>query len=214
MPEAMAQILTPSYKKPTMKNLISICGAAALILLFGCNNSSDSVQDAKDSNTARIDSQKTVERPADSLALVPPKADAEFLVNAASGGMLEVQLGQLAQSNASDPGVKAFGAMMVKDHGEGGVKMKNLAGAKNVTLPVAVSNQQQKEFDELQKKNGRDFDKAYIKLMVSDHKEDIGEFEKEAAKGTDPEIRALANSSLEMLKMHLNSAMSLQTAKK
>jgi putative membrane protein len=191
-----------------------LAAAAIIFLVMSCNSHPDSVKDAKDSNTARIDSQKTAERPADSLALAPPKADAEFLVNAASGGMLEVQLGQLAQTNAADPGVKAFGALMVKDHGEGGIKIKNLAGAKNVTLPVAVSNQQQKEFDELQKKSGHDFDKAYVKLMVSDHKEDIGEFEKEATKGTDPAIRALANSSLDMLKMHLNSAMSLQKAKK
>ena len=199
---------------PSVAELIFLVASALFFLLVSCNSSPDSVKDAKDSNAARVDSQKTVERPTDSLALVPPKADGDFLVNAASGGMLEVQLGQLAQTNGSDPGVKAFGARMVKDHGEGGEKLKTLAGAKHVTLPAAVSNDQQKEFDDLQKKNGRNFDKAYIKLMVTDHKGDIKEFEWEAQKGADPEIRAFANSNLAMLQMHLDSAMSLQKTKK
>jgi putative membrane protein len=195
-----------------MKILLNFFQCLTLIsLLFSCNNGSpDSVKTAKDSNAAKIDSQKTRERPSDSLAVVPPKADADFLVNAASGGMMEVQLGQLAQTNASNQRVKAFGAMMVSDHGAGGIKLKTLASAKNVTLPDAVSNQQQKEMESLQKKTGHDFDVAYISLMVSDHKDDIKEFEKEAKKGTDPQIMAFANSSLEMLHMHLDSADNLK----
>jgi putative membrane protein len=193
--------------------LIFLIASPFLFLIMSCNNAPDSVKDAKDSNAGRVDSQKAAERPVDSLA-VPPKADADFLVNAASGGMLEVQLGQLAQTNGSDPGVKAFGARMVKDHGEGGEKLKTLAGAKHVTIPAAISNEQQKEFDDLQKKNGRDFDKAYIKLMVTDHKDDIKEFEQEGQKGVDPEIRTFANSNLAMLQMHLDAAMSLEKTKK
>jgi putative membrane protein len=179
----------------------------SILIFAGCDSSAtDSVKSAKDSNLAKIDSQKVSERPADSLAAVPPRVDADFLVEAASGGMLEVQLGQLAQTNGSDPGVKAFGARMVKDHGDGGIKIKTLAEAKSVSLPATVSNQQQKELDALQKKTGPDFDKAYVALMVSDHKEDIAEFEKEASKGTDPDIRALASSNLDMLHMHLEAA--------
>ena len=204
----------PFPQKATMKNLSDFClGLTLIILSSACNSgSSDSVKEAKDSNTARIDSQRTTEQPRASLAVVPSKADADFLVNAASGGMMEVLLGQLAQTNSRNQRVKAFGAMMIKDHGEGGVQLKTLASAKNVTLPDAVSNSQQKEIDNLKKKKGNDFDKAYIRLMVSDHKDDIKEFEKQAGKGTDSLIRAFAGSSLEMLRRHLDSADNLQGA--
>ncbi|MBA4166928.1 MAG: DUF4142 domain-containing protein, partial [Chitinophagaceae bacterium] len=44
------------------------------------------------------------------------EADSKFAVEAASGGMMEVQLGELAQQKASSQRVKDFGAMMVRDH--------------------------------------------------------------------------------------------------
>jgi putative membrane protein len=197
-----------------MKNLSDFyLGLTLIFLASACNSgSSDSVKDAKDSNAAKIDSQRTTEQPRASLAVVPNKTDADFLVSAASGGMMEVQLGQLAQTNSRNQRVKAFGAMMVREHGEGGVQLKTLASAKNVVLPDAVSNAQQKEIDDLKKKKGNDFDKAYIRLMVDDHKGDIKEFEKQAGKGTDSLIRAFASSSLEMLRRHLDSADNLQGA--
>jgi putative membrane protein len=186
-------------------------GLALLLLLFSCNNGSpDSVKNAKDSNAAKIDSQKTTERPTDSPAVVATKEDADFVVNAASGGMMEVQLGQIAQTNSTNQRVKAFGAMMVMDHSEGGVKLKDLASAKNITLPIVVSNRQQKVIEDLQKKKGGAFDRAYISSMVNDHKDDIKEFEKQAGKGTDAQIVAFANSNLEMLHRHLDSANSLR----
>jgi putative membrane protein len=194
-----------------MKNLSDFCLGLTLVFLFsGCNNgSSDSVKNAKDSNAAAIDSQRAQE--SSSLQHAPglSGADADFLVNAASGSMMEVELGQLAQTNSRTQRVKAFGAMMVRDHGKGGGKLKALASARNVTLPDAVSNQQQKEIDDLKKKKGNEFDKAYIRLMVSDHKDDIREFEKQAGKGTDSLIRTFASSGLEMLRRHLDSANSL-----
>src|SRR5437868_6013679 len=40
----------------------------------------------------------------------------EFMNKAAMGGMAEVEMGKLAQQNASSPRVKNFGDMMVRDH--------------------------------------------------------------------------------------------------
>jgi putative membrane protein len=199
-------------KKGTMKNLFNFCPVLAFVFLFfSCNNNSpDSVKSAKDSNAAKIDSQKRMEHSGDSLAVILSKPDADFLVNAASGSMTEVQLGQLAQTNAMNKRVKAFGAMMVRDHGEEGMKLKTLASAKKITLPDAVSNSQQKDIENLQKKTGDAFDKAYITMMLSDHKDDIKEFEKKAKKATDPQVLAFVNSSLEILRRHLDSANSLK----
>jgi putative membrane protein len=140
---------------------------------------------------------------------MPSKEDAAFLVNAANGGMLEVELGQLAQQNAKSAKVKEFGSMMVSDHGKGGEKLKALAASKNVMLPATLSNDGQKEKDDLQKKTGSDFDKSYIDLMVDDHKKDIKEFEKEAKDGNDSDIKAFANNTLLMLRMHLVHAENL-----
>ena len=193
-----------------MKSKILICGLwLGLLLGVACNSSPDSVKDAQKANDSITDSLSKKQSVSDSSTAVPSKEDADFMVKAASGGMLEVELGKLAQSNADRKGVKDFGAMMVEDHGKGGETLKSLAAGKRIVLPDSVSNDQKKERDDLMKKKGGEFDRSYITLMVKDHKEDIDEFEKAAKSANDPEIRAFAQNTLPMLHHHLDSALSL-----
>ena len=56
------------------------------------------------------------------------------------------------------------------------------------------------------KKSGNEFDKDYTSYMVSDHKEDISLFKKQAEKGKDPEVRAWAAGKLSTLEHHLQMA--------
>jgi putative membrane protein len=195
-----------------MKNALIFLRCLALIFLaFSCNNNRapDSVKNAKDSNAAKIHIKKTTEFYTDSLAVIPPKADADFLVDATSGGMMKVQLGELAQTNSSNKRIKAFGAMMVNEHGAGVKKLKTLAVSKNVTLPDSTSNRQQKENEKLQKKMGNQFDRSYVIMMVADHKKDIRKFERTAKNATDKDIKAFAADNLPMLHKHLDSAINL-----
>ncbi len=112
----------------------------------------------------------------------PLKDDARFAVAAADGGMLEVELGKLAETNASSQLVKDFGKHIVEDHSKANEEMKALALSKNISLPEALSKKYIKKVDEFSKKTGEEFDKDYMALMVSDHKDDIKEFEKEVFK--------------------------------
>jgi len=48
--------------------------------------------------------------------------------------------------------------------------------------------------------------------MVNDHKNDIGEFKKEAAEGRDPAIRSWAAQSLPVLEQHLQKAEQTQSS--
>jgi putative membrane protein len=207
----MAQALIFYLKMIVMKSLSCFYYIPALtIFLFGCNNSTDPVKEAKKENKEKIDSQITTESHIDSIAIMVSKGDADFMVNAASGGMFEVQLGQLAQTHSRNQQVKNFGAMMIKDHGRSGEKLKALAASKKITLPDSISNRQQKEKERLQKKNGDAFDEAYINMMTDDHKKDLREFEKQATGGTNPDIKAFASDNLKMLQMHLDSATNIQ----
>jgi putative membrane protein len=191
-----------------MKKLCWYCAFLALSLFFyGCNSGqTDSTKDAKDANAVKMDSSGTAEHTTPTVPASVSKDDATFAVNAAAGGMMEVQLGQLAGQKASAQDVKDFGAMMVKDHSAGGAKLKAIALTKNLTLPDTLSADMQKEMTDLQNKNGADFDKAYISMMVDDHKKDIKEFENEAKNGSDADIRGFADNSLHMLHAHLDAA--------
>jgi len=134
--------------------------------------------------------------------------DIAFAVRAARGGVAEVQLGKLAHQKASDPDVKAFGQKMVQDHAFVNEKLIVIARKQNITLPSAMDANDQRLYDKLQRLSGPRFDQAYMKAMVKDHTKDIKEFEKEANKGKDPEIKSFAADTLPTLQAHLQLAKS------
>jgi putative membrane protein len=135
--------------------------------------------------------------------------DSGFMKSAAEGGISEVDLGQLAQEKAASPAVQKFGARMVKDHSAANDKLKALAGTKGVKLPESSSVMQQASKAKLNLLSGDSFDKSYIKGMVDDHKDDIKEFQKEAASGKDPEVKAFAEATLPTLREHLKMIQSI-----
>jgi len=138
----------------------------------------------------------------------------EFALKAASGGMMEVQLGQLAQKNGQSQRVKNFGAMMVKDHSKANTELKAIAATKNITLPTSLIPEHQEHVDMLQKVTGADFDKQYMEMMTKDHKEDIDEFDKASKSSADADLKAFAAKTLPVLKVHLDSAQAVNNSLK
>jgi putative membrane protein len=192
-----------------MKNLakFTLMGSLA-ILCFSCGgSSSDSTTQAKDSNNAKMDSAGSGTTSA--TPTIPPsvsKGDQDFAVNTANAGMTEIQAGQMAQQKGMAQDVKDYGAMMVKDHTAAADKLKMIAASKNLTLPATLSSDKQKDLDDLTQKQGKDFDKAYIDMMISDHKKVISAFEDESKNGSDADIRGFADSTLHVLRHHLDEA--------
>ena len=143
-----------------------------------------------------------------------PKEARTFVHEAAIGGMTEVKLGNLAQQQASNAQVKQFGARMVKDHSKANDELKQLASRKGIEVPADLDSKHQKDVDQLQKKQGAEFDRAYMDHMVKDHKKDVSDFKKEANSGKDPDIKAFAAKTLPTLEEHLQIAESTQAAVK
>jgi putative membrane protein len=184
-----------------------ICLAA----LAACNHSGkDSTAKADSANNSLDSGQKVTPNSNREIS----GDDAKFAVEAANGGMAEVELGTLAQQKATNPDVKNFGAMMVTDHSKANAEMKQLAASKNITLPDSINNDEKKIKMDLMGKSGADFDKAYVKAMVDDHKEDIKAFEEAAKKVKYPEMQAFITKTLPVLKMHLASIEKIQNSMK
>jgi putative membrane protein len=187
-----------------------LCAIILGSLFLGCNNGqTDSTTAAKDTNAAKIDSANSPAPPVTTMPATVSKDDAKFVVDAVEGGMMEVQLGQLAQQKAGLASVKSFGSMMERDHTASGNRLKGLAEEKSITLAGAMAPGMQKKIDKL-KNDDKNFDRDYIDLMVDDHMEDIMEFNIESKKGSDADIRAFADSTSHMLHIHLDSAQSCQ----
>jgi len=137
--------------------------------------------------------------------------DKKFVDCALHDGMMEVKLGELAQSNASSAEVKNLGKHMIDDHTKAGNELKAMAERKRLPVPSALTEKQQKAYDKLAQKKGTDFDKAYSHCMVKDHKKAICKFKKEAKKGDDSELKTWADKIVPTLEHHKH--MSEQTCK-
>lgn len=141
-------------------------------------------------------------------------ADRAFAQKAAIGGMVEVELGKLAQQKAASDEVKQFGARMVQDHSKANDELKQIASTKGLQLPQSLDAKHQKDVDRLQKMSGASFDRAYMSDMLDDHKQDIAEFKKEASSGRDNDIKGFASKTLPTLQEHLQMAQATNGAVK
>lgn len=138
--------------------------------------------------------------------------DHKFIMDAAMGGMMEVELGRVAAQRGMSDAVKQFGQRMVDDHSKVNAELTSLASSKGMTLPAAMDEKHQKEVTKLSGMSGAEFDRAYAKMMVKDHEKDVRMFERHSTRGTDPDIKAFAAKTLPTLQEHLQMAKALPAA--
>jgi len=208
--------------KTTIFSSLAVCAMA----LFACQSPSNN------NNTNNGDSVGAINRAPDNTAAERNRTDMgdstrmernvqgtvddkthNFINDAAMGGMAEVELGKLAQEKAMSQRVKNFGEMMVRDHSAANDDLKAICRQKNVTPPTDMGKHKD-HYNDLSKKNGADFDKAYMKMMVDDHQDDIKAFEKIAENGTDPDVKTFASQKLPTLRKHLDSAKAINKSLK
>jgi putative membrane protein len=184
--------------------------ALAALSVQSCNRAKDSKATADSSNVAK-DTAKTTAA-AGSMAV--DENDSRFATTAAADGMAEVNAGKIAQQKAVNPRVKSFAAMMVADHSKANDALASLAKAKNITLPAAPDADAQKKADELSKKSGKGFDKAYVAAMVEGHKKAVKLFTDASQNCKDPDLKTFAVNTLPTLKMHLDSIQAIHDSMK
>jgi putative membrane protein len=138
--------------------------------------------------------------------------DSSFAMKAAAGGMMEVEAGNASQQKAQNSRVKAYGAMMVKDHSAANQELMTILSGRGMQAPSALPQEHQNHLAALNKTNGAAFDKQYMSMMVSDHEKTIADFERQANAGTDAALKAFAAKNLPILRMHRDSAVAINNA--
>ena len=150
--------------------------------------------------------QKAQGKTASQAQIKKAGSDQTFVMNAAKGGLAEVELGKLAQQKAQSDQVKNFGKRMVDDHSKANDELKTLAQNKKITLPTDLDPKDKAVRDRLSKLSGDAFDRAYMNAMVRDHRKDVNEFKMESTKGKDADIKGFASKTLPTLEDHLKLA--------
>jgi putative membrane protein len=178
--------------------------ASARFLLFGCcvvlgacspdAGQKDPVAEAKFQNEKRIGDAAVTER---------QERDAEFIVNAAGSGMLELEMSKLAQQKSVTPVVRNLAQRLVQQHGQVSTALRNLAQQKNLMLPSGLGSDQQKQYADLSALTGTQFDKRYVEMLQEAHKNDVDAFEEMSKDAYDGDIRGFAAKFLPTLEQHL-----------
>jgi putative membrane protein len=134
------------------------------------------------------------------------RGDANFIREAAQGGMMEVKLGQTAKDHAQNSDVKNYGEMLVKDHSKANDKLSQLASEKGVNLAKDMEPKHTDMIKDFEKKSGADFDRDFIEHAIKDHRKDISKFERASRDLNDSELKAFATETLPTLRNHLAEA--------
>ncbi len=182
----------------TMKKNFLILGAFCLSLFTACDSDRRTAQNDGYQDTTATSTNTTNQQSGQMDNNVT-----EFLTEAASGGMMEVELGRIAQEKATNQQVKDFAAMMIKDHSAANEQLMSIAQGKNIQLPTTLTEEHQEHVTKFRDMaSGNDFDKEYVDMMVEDHEEDINKFEDAREDVQDQEIKQWVDNTLPTLRQH------------
>ena len=189
-------------KRSFLKLISTICTA---VLLISCNDNKGKTE------TINADTVKTASAGNTNMAVDTSTAKLkgtmnEFVTRAGEGGLMEVALGKLAQTNGSSPDIKAYGKMLETDHGMGNADLQGIAVAERIQMPPGLTVDQTMHIKEMEAKRGANFDNHFIDMMIDDHTMDIAEFKEAAAKNENEKVRAFAAKTIPVLQKHLDKA--------
>jgi putative membrane protein len=140
-------------------------------------------------------------------------ADRAFIAKVSQGGMFEVKAGGVGATQGSTQDIKDQGATEAHDHDLVGAKLTSIANSAGVQFPTTLNAQFQKELDDLTALSGTAFDAAYLKDMEDIHAKDGAAFAKEAAGGTNPDLRSFAAETHRIVVRHIGELKALGPAK-
>jgi len=135
--------------------------------------------------------------------------DSLWAAAAASSGLKEVAVSQLAADRSESNDIKEFARRMIEDHTKANRELATLASSKRMAVPAALEISAQACVDILSGVRGQEFDACYAHSQLVDHQAAVAMFEAAAERARDPEIKQFASRNLETIRGHLKHAQML-----
>jgi putative membrane protein len=136
---------------------------------------------------------------------IAPKTE-DFIKEAATSDMLEIQAAKIAQQKG-DADEKKFAAQMIADHTKTSSELKGLLPPDLTSaIPTSLDDSSQKKLAKLRDAKADDFASDYDPMQVSAHKDAVSLFERYAQGGDNPKLKDWAGKTLPALQHHLEMA--------
>ena len=123
------------------------CGLVVIVVKAGTtiqnqNSNQNSNSNANANSTQNRNANRSANRNSDNTSAAGQQAgmakmasqDHNFLMDAAMGGLMEVELGRIAAQKGMSESVKQFGQRMVDDHSKANTELMTLASSKGMTF--------------------------------------------------------------------------------
>jgi putative membrane protein len=133
-------------------------------------------------------------------------SDQQFVTEAATGGMKEVELSTFVAQKTQNADVKQLAERIAQDHTNANQELKTAAQQDNGQVPSSMDAKATQELNMFKKMSGTKLDQAYVQHMVQDHQKDISKFQQEANNGASQQVKSFAQKTLPTLQEHLQMA--------
>jgi putative membrane protein len=138
------------------------------------------------------------------------RSDEKFLKNFAQANAAEVETGKIAEQQAKNAEVKAYAKHMVDEHSKTIAKVEGMATKLGTDVKSEPDLVHKAKAALLDRKDGLDFDEAYMKAMVKDHEKVVEMLQEQIRDGQNANVKQLASQALPDVQKHLKLAQDLQ----
>ncbi|QJW90338.1 DUF4142 domain-containing protein [Spirosoma taeanense] len=139
--------------------------------------------------------------------------DRMFLNIAGSAGIMEVEMGKLAQQKGVRTDVKRYGDQMVDEHTNVNSEFRELIKRLKVEVPETMNERNQQMVQEMATLEGPRFDEKYIETMISDHKLAVEKFQEAHDIAQNKEYKDWLSRMIPVVDHHLKMAQELKNKK-
>lgn len=147
--------------------------------------------------------------------------DKEILNKIHLVNQMEISMGKLAKTNATNPQVKSYAEKMVKSHTAADKKVMDAARKQKITLDKTPKTEDEKSMKQsadaqlktLKTKRGAQFDQAYMTAMVDGHTQTLTMLQDAQGKGS-PETNKVVSALTAEVQQHKDEATQIQSSLK
>jgi putative membrane protein len=127
----------------------------------------------------------------------------QFILQAASAGLFEIQSSELAQEKAAnDQATKQFAEKMIADHEPNSDELKRIATRLNVNVPTELLPQHQQLLDQLKNAPADQFAKKYHDVQNQAHQQTLQLYQKAQATVQNQDLKAYVQKTIPVLQQH------------
>lgn len=137
--------------------------------------------------------------------------NAQFVVNATTGNLAEIQLAELAKQKSASAEIKELAKMLVDDHTAALNDLKTIASRKNISIPAELTDDAKNQLQKLTDEKPTEFDKSWTNQLMEKHQKTISDYEAALGTVTDPDILNWINTVLPKIRTHHDKLMALNT---